>query len=214
MALALLLITFFLGLVPFFLIIIKPFKINKDVIKDFLPFIYLLFIATCYEFIASHMLKIRTAIYFRSYLLLEFLAIYYFFTHIFKSKFRKIFNLYLIIYIVLWMLLWLVWNPKSSVRTDTYLILVESLFVYTFAILWFKELFNKAIIESLWRLPYFYFIGGLMFYFSGTIFLFLLIGHIIDHKDISFESYWLVNVGVSFVWRILLIIGIWKARQK
>lgn len=213
MALALVILTLLLGLVPLLLLFFRLSALNRVIVKGIIPMAGLIFFASCYESFASLLLHINPSVWFRVYLLLDFMAIYYFFKTVFLQKFKIIFILFAILYALVWVGLWLIWNPVNSIATDAYLTLIESVFVYTFAVFWFKDLFNKAIVESLWHTPTFYFICGLIFYFSGTIFLFLLSGSMLKHSEVSFEKYWLVNVVISFILRLLLSIGIWKSQK-
>lgn len=213
MASVLLYITHLSGLMPLLLIIIRNKK-QGIFIKSIFPVAVLMFVSTFYEFIATHIFHIDSSIWFRIYLLLDFACIYYFFKKCFPFKFKRIFAVFALSYSILWLCLWFVWTSQSTMKTDSYLTLTESVFVYTFVVLWFRDLFDKAVIESLWETPEFYFICGLVFYFSSTTFLFLLGDNMLQATGISFETYWLVNVVGTLILRLLLTIGIWKSQRK
>jgi hypothetical protein len=97
---------------------------------------------------------------------------------------------------------------------DSYLQVIESVFVITAVMLWMKYAFINLQEDSLLKFPHFYFISGLLFYFSGTLFLYLL-GSLIFHNEIEyFLDYWMLNLFFNIFLKILLLIGIWKAQVK
>jgi hypothetical protein len=98
---------------------------------------------------------------------------------------------------------------------DSYLQAIESVFVITAIILWMKYAFINLEEDSLFKYPHFYFISGLLFYFSGTLFLFMLGSVILENQnDKYFVDLWVLNQFFNIFLKILLLTGIWKARVK
>ena len=80
--------------------------------------------------------------------------------------------------------------------------------------LWMKYAFINLKEDSLLKYPPFYFISGLLFYFSGTLFLFLFGNLILKEGSEAFLDSWMLNLFFNIVFKILLFIGIWKGQTK
>jgi hypothetical protein len=94
---------------------------------------------------------------------------------------------------------------------DGYLQVIESVFVITAILLWMQYAFIRLQEDSLLKYSHFYFISGLLFYFSGTLFLFLF-GHFVLGNADEFVEYWMLNLFFNIIFKLLLLVGIWKAR--
>lgn len=203
------------GLVPLlFSFAWPPGSQYKAVINGIRPLLIILFISVFYELIASFWLKLPSGYWFRLYTLLEFLSLCYFFRLLFKNRYNILLYLFIFLFTTCYCVLLTLWGDHIlNLETDAYLAIIETIFVYVFVILWFKELFHNANVESLLQSPVFYFICSFILYFSGTVFLFLLSSTILQGSKEAFRASWLINVVLSLVMRILIVIGIWKARK-
>lgn len=104
-------------------------------------------------------------------------------------------------------------NNFYELKTYGFLAIIEFFLIIIFSINWFVNVFKNKDVESLLQLSHFYFISGLLIYYSGTIFLFILSDEILQ-AGLSLKSYWTVNLILLLIFRILLIISIWKGRTK
>lgn len=178
-----------------------------------MPFVWLTFIATLYEYIGTSILKINVAYWFQLYSLLEFLTIYYFFQKIFCSTYKKVFQIFIGVLLLAYCCSFLFWNENTIFISEAVNRIPLTLFVFTFSYIWFKELFQKMEIENPLDNSSFYFVSGLAIYYSGTSILFL-ISSIIFESNLYFYNFWTVNVLATLFLRIFLIIGVWKMERE
>lgn len=213
MSLGFVILTNIIGFFPLFLYLVKKRKLLKEI--DFVvPLLWLVAIASFYELVVTLLFRISTKYWFRLYLLLEFCVLFYFFYKLFSGRYKYLFRVFGIGYLLTFLGLLFVWDVWSNLSTDSYLSTFESIFVFTFSFLWFRDLFTNLQLKSLWQSPTFYIISGLILYFTGTLFLFLLSDVIYSNKAIKFEDYWMLNVLFCFVFRLFLIISVWKGQVK
>jgi hypothetical protein len=206
----LLFIAYAVGLVPFLLYNIKK---NKSLdVKALSPFINLLALACLYEFIVTGQFRIDTLIWFKIYSFLEFISIYFFFETLSNHKYNKLLRLYFWIFILVYVGLQINWLMGGKSNTDSWLSIIETLFVYNAAYLWFKETFTNMSLTTLWASPAFYFISGFILYFSGTLFLFLMSDFVFTPQEMN--KHWIINVILSLLLSIIIILGIWKSQRK
>lgn len=205
-----------LGIVPICLLKAKKIKSQKAIT----PFLWMVFIFSLIEIGITIYFDIysdsqyNSAYMFRIYTLFEFLTIYFYFKHVLSATYKLFLRATAIFFLLLYVYFIFIWNVDEASKTDSYLSLVETFFVLIAAFLWFKnnlEVNNKI---SLFSNPDFYYIFGFVFYFSTTIVLFLLTNYIQNKGYEEFWGFYIFNILFAIVWRILIIIGVWKARTK
>jgi hypothetical protein len=178
-----------------------------------IPFVVLVFAASMYEWIFTNILRVNTLVWFRVYILLEYLCLLYYFTKIVPSA--KLFGAgFSILFLTAFMLSVVYWDDSSSYKGDGYLSVLQTIFTYIFAFLWFKDIFKNLELTSLWNSPDFYFISAFVLYYSATIFLFILADIMVKQDKGQFVHYWSINIVSVLVLRLLLTFGIWKGHQK
>ncbi len=212
-------IALFTGFVPLLLLFVKKRAFDRN--HPAVPFLWLTAIASAYEFIGSVLLKINTAYWFQLYPLLSFLSLLYFFLYLFKPYYRSIFKICLVLFVVIYGISFFYWGEDDKFISSAINRVYISSFVLMFSIVWFKNQFtelenlnpfNKMEIPNLWQSDVFYFVSGLAVYYSTTFSLFLLSSFIFDSK-LYFYDFWFVNVLATLIFRIFLIIGVWKMKQ-
>ena len=204
-------IALFLGVIP--LVILFSKKRAFVASESIMPFVWLIFIATLYEIIATFLFKINTAYWFQLYSLLEFLTIYYFFYKLFHFTYNKTLKLFLALLISVYVISLFFLDANNILISEAINRIPITIFSFTFSFIWFKELFNKMEIENPLNYPTFYFVSGLAIYYSGTTILFLL-SSLIFESDSYFYNFWTVNVLATLFLRIFLIIGVWKMERE
>lgn len=203
-----------IGLLPLLLIFLrKPKQDYAYEIKAIKPFLWLLFIGSIYEIVFSTILLVSVGPWIRAYYLFEFVTLYYFFRKLFVNRYRLVLNSFLIVFVISWIVSLFFWGKVHRLKIDGYLSIQESLLVFTFVLIWFKQLFKGTEFVPLWQTPLFYFLTGFLFYFGGTVFVNLLIDDIFKITGLI-SKYWLVSVLLNIAMRILLCIGVWKATEK
>jgi hypothetical protein len=205
-------IVLFLGILPSVFVLLKQNKIKS--IRSYYPMIFLVGFGSIYEFIFTILLKINSEYWFRFYDLISFLLISYYFKSILKKKNYKLIYLVNIIYIIFYAFLFLFWDRSVNLDTGFYLNALQTIFIFVFSILWFVNIFKSLTYDSLLKNPHFYFVSGLILYYTGTVFFFLMSSVIFEKEKIYILDYWMLNIFFNFIYRILLLIGIWKAIQK
>lgn len=184
---------------------------NNKAIKSIYPFILLVALSSLYEIIFIYFLKSDSDDWSMVYLLLEFSTLLYVFTKNSQKFFRIISFIFFIVFIGFFYYFKVIKTEIYTLQSDGYLSLIEFLYVIPFSLFWFVSVFKRTEEDSLLKLPFFYFIVGLLVYFSGTIFLFLFSEEIIQ-EGLSLYEYWVVNLILVLFFRILLIVSIWKGR--
>lgn len=201
-----------LGIIPSIFVLLKQNKIKG--INSFYPMIFLISFGSIYEYVFTFKFQIDSIYWFRFYDLISFLFISYYFKSILEKGNYKYIYITNIIYIIFYFFLFIFWNTKSSLHTSSYLSALQTVFILIFSILWFIDSFKKLEHDSLLKKPHFYFVSGLVLYYSGTIFLFLMSSVIFEKEKAFILEYWMLNIFFNFIFRVLLSVGIWKAVQK
>ena len=202
----------FLGFVPLSLFLISKNKLSKDVFL-ILPFLILTFFASAYELIFGLILKIDASLWFKIYTSLEFFVLLHYFYRLLKGRYQYLYYFFGLLYSVCFGILLYQGKIDNFMDGDGYLQAIESVFVLTAILLWMQYAFIHLKEDSLLKYSHFYFISGLLFYFSGTLFLFLL-GHLVLKNAEEFVEYWMVNLFFNIILKLILLIGIWKARVR
>jgi hypothetical protein len=211
---SLLYITLLAGLIPVTALVLLRNKTSR--IGPIKPFLYLTAVSSLYEIIFSLILRKDVTIWFTIYDTLEFLLIFYFF---FKLNFPK-YKIFFLVSIILFVIL-IIPNIFFISESIHHFLNVQAIFsgaitffIFVMTFLWFKGIFKKMEIPSLWNNPDFYYISALFIYHATTFFLFLLSDVILKIDAEKFMDYWLLNIIATLILRILLIIGVWKTPRR
>lgn len=201
------------GITPLLYYFIARSK-NARELKPIIPFITLTFVSSLYELFGSLILGWNVSYWFVFFEILAFLCIYYFYFEILQKQFLKLFLLTLFLFLGFCFYLSLNFIIKDFFIVSSYLNTFTTLFILFFTIIWFRRLILDASIENLLENSTFYFISGFILYYFGTLFLFLISNYLYKFDTLSLKSYWVVNIILNLILRILLIVGLWKARTK
>ncbi|WP_417368230.1 hypothetical protein [Flavobacterium beibuense] len=201
------------GVIYLYILLFKSFKLKYLAeISGIKPYVYLLIFGAFYEVIFTAILRVPSAYWVTPYTLFEFLTLSYFFSKVLKS-YRLIFSFFVVIFIMFFFASLFFWNLENHMKIEAYHLALETIFVFTYTVLWFKDLFKKPEIVPLWQTPAFYFITGNVLYFTGSIFLFLFIDIIYKSSGLI-SKYWILALFLGAVMRIMMIIGLLKATVK
>lgn len=203
----------FIGFIP--ILLLKSNKILSQ--KPIVPFLWLVSIISAIEIagtIIDYHTKYRfqTAHIFMVYTLFEFLTIWFYFKQILNPSYRLFFRASATTFIILYSYFIYTWDIYNCLKTDSYLTLFETFFVMTATFLWFKNDFLSDTKMPFQKNPDFYFVFGFVFYFSLAIILYLLTDYLYRKGYEAFWDYYIYNFLFCAIWRILLIIGVWKAK--
>jgi hypothetical protein len=204
--------TIIYGVIPF--ILFYSLKIKIEVSNCIYPFLLVVFISSIYELIGFRFFDNSYENWYLIYKTLAFIGIHYYFYHLLNKDFKLIFISFILIYILLLVFAFTVWKNFIVLDINAYFNMYQTIIVLTFSVLWLRRLFLDLSEENLAENPNFYFISGLLIYYCGTFFLFLMSSSLYTQDKSSFQYYWLLNILLNFVLRSLLIFGVWKARVK
>lgn len=201
------------GLLPLLFFFLIKRKVHEEV-YFILPFLYVVFIAGLYEFICTILLGLNVKYWFIIYNFLSFTTLLYFYFYLLKKQFRVIYIIFSVLFILITTISFSFYSCDNFIQISSYYKILQTIMILTFSVLWIKRVFLDLELSSLSESSTFYFISGLLLYYSGTVFLFLLSNMIFKMDKSTFQDYWMLNVVLNLVLRTLLIIGIWKGRVK
>lgn len=202
-----------LGYIPIILYFSLKGKFANNNFKGLLPYLWLVAVSSFYELIFSYYLKVNVEIWFKIYTLLDFILIVLLFSSQKNRPGRYFFWIFTFLYLLVFTFLILSSQEINFLTQDSFLNLLMTFFVIIYSIIWFYKNFKLMESISLLELPFFYFLSGLLFYYSGIIFLSLLSESIIN-SSLDIYDYWGVNICFLILFRILLIVSVWKGRTK
>lgn len=203
----------FLGTIPLIILFFKKIAFNFK--EPIVPFIWVTAIASIYEIISPEIFDVISALsyWFQIYPFLEIVGLYFYFSGIFKKKYKTTINLLLITTLVFYCFSFTLWeNNETSLQSHSVNKSSITLCVIIGCFTWFKNLFKNKEVENLWNLPDFYFMSSILIYYSSTILLFSLGSFI--YTAVELYEYWWINILATLVLRILLTIGTWKIKFK
>jgi len=186
--------------------------VKSKATKSLYPFILLVALSSIYEIVFIYFLKFDSDYWSKIYLFLEFVTLVFVFNKNSDKSFRFVSYFFCILFFCSYFYFKIIKTDIPTLKTDGILSIIEFFYVVFFSIYWFISVFNKREAASLLQLPFFYFVSGLVIYFSGTIFLFLLSEELLK-EGLSLNQYWVVNVVLLLFFRVLLLVAIWMGRN-
>jgi hypothetical protein len=204
----------FSGFFPLSLFLILKNKLEKDTFLIF-PYLIFTFFASLYELIFTVILKVDSSVWFKIYTLIEFFVLIHYFHKLLKGKYTYFFSVFSLLFLICFGFIVYEGKIANFMDGDLYLQIIDFVFIISATILWMKYAFINLEEDSLLKYSHFYFITGLLFYFSGTLFLFMFGDVILENQENKdFLNKWTLNLLFNIFLKILLLTGIWKARVK
>lgn len=206
---ALVYITLLMGMLPFG---IYSFKGNlSSEYKAVASLISLYFLASLYEIIASCVLKVNVKVWFQVYSFLEFGAIFYLFKNLITKRLKGYFLISLSLFLVLYLYSFYFFSNEYFMHAKALNKSFLTVFIIASSFIWVEQVFEQKKIIKLYNESSFYFVMGLLIYYSTTISLFVL-ANSIANSSLYFFDYWLLNIISSLVLRLIILIGVWKMK--
>ncbi len=205
-------IILYLGIVPFIVLLFKKNAFNFK--EPIVPFILVTAIASVYEIVSPEIFDIISALsyWFQILPFLEIVGLYFYFSGIFKKKYKATINLFLITSLIVYSCSFLFWDIKMNLQSHSINKSFITLCVIIGCFSWFRNLVKNTEVENLWNLPDFYFMSSILIYYSSTVLLFSLGSFI--YTGVELYEYWWINILATLILRILLTIGTWKMKFK
>lgn len=200
-----------LGVLPTLFYFKKGSK-NKDYSKFLLPFIILMFVASIYEAIFTHILQIGTKPWFRVYSFLEFYCLLYFYWKLLNRKWLSLF--FGIVYLLNYCYLIYEWiyfprigfNLISSDIITTSLVLVST-------IIWFIDIFKKMEESPLHINPLFYIIAAFLLCYCSSFIVFVVTDYMKQYK-MKIRDFYMIVIYAGIILRGTFAIVFWKASME
>jgi hypothetical protein len=202
-----------LGFFPIFLLTVKA-KSKNSLKYPIAPFLWLILLSGIYEYVGTSLFQLPSEYWFKLYSLLEYFTLSYFFYYLLEKKYKTYFLVFSILYLTLFSVIVFYWDSTITLKTDSYLSIIEIVFVYFFTIIWLKNIFSNVGEHNFIQTSDFYFISGIVLYLSGTFFLYLLGDSIFKDEKLFLEDFWIINIVFNINLRMFLILGVWKIPQK
>lgn len=197
-----------LGYIPLIINSIRKRKDKNQFNKYISMYLYFIALASLYELVFSYYLKINVEIWFKVYSLLEFILILQIFKPQKKGLYNFLYTFFTFLFISILTYVTFRIPEKHFLFHDALLNFVTFLLIISFSIVWFKNII-KSNESFLLNIPFFYFLSGLIIYYSGIIFLSIFSLAIIN-SNMSINEYWIINIIFLIIHRIILIIMVLK----
>lgn len=203
--------TILLGIVPITLYRLAA-KGKADDLKALVPFLWLVFAASLYEFFITGMLQVGSHYWFWINKILGFYSIHYFFYRLLDKRYPNLYRSFNLAFALFFLVLFYFEFSKVTLVGSSYLMVVQAAVIYIYAILWFVRLFKGISGETVLDYPVLLVVSGFLIFYSGNVVLYLLADTLLRLEGESFLEYWMLNVYLNFIFRTMLIIAIWKRK--
>lgn len=97
---------------------------------------------------------------------------------------------------------------------DTLSFSVESIILSLFALFSFLFVMRKLLFYNLLSEPFFWVNSGILFYFSGNLFIYAFSNYLLAFKQYKESALWSVPLFLNIIFIILISIGFWKTRAR
>ena len=202
---------YFVNIVGFISLVLYLVLTKSNVTKSIFPIVLLVAFSSFVDIILIHHFRSDSEKWSKIYLFLEIVVL----SRVFVANSEKFFRIVTVFFLLIFTLSAFFFTffstNFSAIKTDGFLSIIIFIYIILYSIHWFILTFKKIETASLLSLPLFYLITGLLLYNSGTLFLFLMREEI-KNSSVSLYDYWLVNLILVLIFRILLIVTIWKGR--
>lgn len=198
------------GILPLLFYLKKGSK-NVNYLQFLLPFTILMFIASIYETIFSHILKIGSTPWFRIYSFLEFYCLLYFYWKLLHRKWLSLF--FGITYLLNYSYLIYEWIyfPRIGFNLINSDIIITSL-VLVNTIIWFIDIFKKMKEKPLHINPLFYVIAVLLLCYCSSFIVFVVTDYMKQYK-MKIRDFYMIVIYAGLVLRGTFVIVFWKASR-
>src|SRR6476660_5932126 len=113
-------------------------KVSERDIHAITPLAALIAFGGLYESIVTKQLHVDTTIWFKSYTFLEYVCINYFFLKLIDRRHHAVLKPLLILFIMVFIGLQIYWISGGTDNTDSWLVILESILVYTASMFWLR----------------------------------------------------------------------------
>lgn len=200
----------FMMLIPIFI------GFGKSIYKsaDYKSVFWLLIISLGIEIITLILMKrnINTLGVFNCFTILEFVFLSSFYSNFTNSVKKTYFNkIVLLIFLVISVIDLFFINGFKRVNTLT--VSIESITLIVYSLISFYLIMSRMLFDKLLDAPFFWINIAVLFYFSGSLFLFLFGNYLISQGNKTYMEMYKIHTFVNAVWYLFISIGFWKVKK-
>lgn len=147
---------------------------------------------------------------FRFYTIIEFILISFFYSMFFRKYLRP---RYLLLAIPLFLVVAFIDYKINGLNTmDNLASSVASISLSLYALVSFLFIMRKLLFENILSEPFFWINCGVLFYFSGNLFVFAFSNYVYTYQQSYSSALWAIPQLLNIFFNIFICIGFWKTR--
>lgn len=200
----------FMMLIPIFI------GLGKSIYKsaDYKSVFWLLIISLGIEIITLILMKrnINTLGIFNCFTILEFVFLSFFYSNFTNSVKKTYFNKIVLLVFLLIALIDLFFINGFK-RVNTLTVSIESITLIVYSLISFYLIMSRMLFDKLLDAPFFWINIAVLFYFSGSLFLFLFGNYLISQGNKTYMEMYKIHTFVNAVWYLFISIGFWKVKK-
>lgn len=202
--------------VAFAVVIPIGIGIIVNVFRDrrFRPIFILLLVSLFIEIIGTLLASynINTLWLFNLFTLCEFFLIWNFYFKFIKGEKTNGVNYFILSFFVLVALVDLFFINGFE-RINNITISVESITLIIYSLISFYLIMSRMLFDKLLDAPFFWMNIAVLFYFSGSLFLFLFGNYLISQGNKAYLEMYKIHTFVNAIWYLFISIGFWKVKK-
>lgn len=98
-------------------------------------------------------------------------------------------------------------------RVNTLTVSIESITLIVYSLISFYLIMSRMLFDKLLDAPFFWINIAVLFYFSGSLFLFLFGNYLISQGNKTYMEMYKIHTFVNAVWYLFISIGFWKVKK-
>lgn len=156
--------------------------------------------------------NILTLWLFNIFTICEFVLLWMFYTRFTRQGRSDRVNLFILFIFLLVAFIDFVYvNGTEKINNIT--VSVESITLIIYSLISFYLIMNRMLFDKLVEEPFFWINIAVLFYFSGSLFLFLFGNYLISQGNKAYMEMYKIHTFVNAVWYFFISIGFWKVKK-
>jgi len=182
--------------------------------KELFPVFILLIVSFTIEVVNSILIEYNVFTFWilNLFAIVEFTLIWAFYNDFIsdvKSTTANYVVLFLFLAVALFDLLFL----SGFKQMNNITIAVESITLIIYSLICFYLIMSRMLFDKLLDTPFFWINIAVLFYFSGSLFLFLFGNYLVKQGDKVYLEMYKIHTFVNAVWYLFISIGFWKVKK-
>lgn len=202
--------------VSFMMVIPIAIGFGKSIYKvsNYKSVFWLLMISLIIEIVTLFLMKrnINTLIIFNCFTVLGFVFLFSFYSNFVDSVRKTQLNkIILLVFLLIAVIDLFFINGFKRVNTLT--VSIESITLIIYSLFSFYLIMSRMLFEDLLQAPFFWINIAVLFYFSGSLFLFLFGNYLISQGNKAYMEMYKIHTFVNAIWYLFISIGFWKVKK-